>query len=391
MPPDRPRVHPRVAGRRGVDQLVQRHLVRPGQRQQQLQGGPALPGLQPGQRADRDAGGRGQLGQCRAALAAAARAAAAPPPAARRRSSPHFAGSATGVVNPRAAPDRDGRDAWRTRRVRRGGGRRRRGRAERGAGAGPGAPPGAGGRRRRARATRRPTAVHNYLGREGTPPGELLAAGRAEVTGYGGEVVTGTVTGRQAGRHRLPGHPRRRRRGPRAAAAGDHRAGRRAAGRARPGRAVGTRRSCTARTATAGRCATSRSASWPPARWRCTRPCCGDSGRTTSLSSAHRAGADGEEREQLAARGVRFVDRGGGGGGGRRPTCAWSTARWSPAAPLVVDAALHRPLRGAGAPRPAAGRARDGHRHPDPRRPDRRDRRARRLGGRQRHRPDGAR
>jgi thioredoxin reductase len=36
--------------------------------------------------------------------------------------------------------------------------------------------------------------VHNYLGRDGTPPGELLAAGRAEVTGYGGEVVTGTVT-----------------------------------------------------------------------------------------------------------------------------------------------------------------------------------------------------
>ncbi|MFJ2031163.1 methyltransferase domain-containing protein [Streptosporangium sp. NPDC087985] len=36
--------------------------------------------------------------------------------------------------------------------------------------------------------------VHNYLGREGTPPGELLAAGRAEVTGYGGEIVTGTVT-----------------------------------------------------------------------------------------------------------------------------------------------------------------------------------------------------
>jgi thioredoxin reductase len=37
--------------------------------------------------------------------------------------------------------------------------------------------------------------VHNYLGREGTPPGELLATGRAEVEGYGGEVVTGTVTG----------------------------------------------------------------------------------------------------------------------------------------------------------------------------------------------------
>jgi thioredoxin reductase len=36
--------------------------------------------------------------------------------------------------------------------------------------------------------------VHNYLGREGTPPGELLAAGRAEVAGYGGEIVAGTVT-----------------------------------------------------------------------------------------------------------------------------------------------------------------------------------------------------
>jgi thioredoxin reductase len=36
--------------------------------------------------------------------------------------------------------------------------------------------------------------IHNYLGREGTPPGELLAVGREEVTGYGGEIVTGTVT-----------------------------------------------------------------------------------------------------------------------------------------------------------------------------------------------------
>jgi thioredoxin reductase/SAM-dependent methyltransferase len=35
--------------------------------------------------------------------------------------------------------------------------------------------------------------VHNYLGREGTPPGELLAAGRAEVSGYGGEIVAGEV------------------------------------------------------------------------------------------------------------------------------------------------------------------------------------------------------
>jgi len=36
--------------------------------------------------------------------------------------------------------------------------------------------------------------IHNYLGREGTPPADLLAAGRATVADYGGEVVTGTVT-----------------------------------------------------------------------------------------------------------------------------------------------------------------------------------------------------
>ncbi|HEU5155783.1 MAG TPA: FAD-dependent oxidoreductase [Streptosporangiaceae bacterium] len=35
--------------------------------------------------------------------------------------------------------------------------------------------------------------VHNYLGREGVPPGELVAAGRDEVTRYGGEIVTGQV------------------------------------------------------------------------------------------------------------------------------------------------------------------------------------------------------
>jgi thioredoxin reductase (NADPH) len=36
--------------------------------------------------------------------------------------------------------------------------------------------------------------VHNYLGREGVPPADLLAAGRAEVTAYGGQVVAGNVT-----------------------------------------------------------------------------------------------------------------------------------------------------------------------------------------------------
>ncbi|WP_116453639.1 bifunctional NAD(P)/FAD-dependent oxidoreductase/class I SAM-dependent methyltransferase [Blastococcus litoris] len=37
--------------------------------------------------------------------------------------------------------------------------------------------------------------VHNYLGREGTPPAELLAIGRDEVAGYGGQVVAGEVVG----------------------------------------------------------------------------------------------------------------------------------------------------------------------------------------------------
>src|SRR6185437_11078795 len=36
--------------------------------------------------------------------------------------------------------------------------------------------------------------VHNFLSRDGTPPSELVAAGRAEVTGYGGRVETGRVT-----------------------------------------------------------------------------------------------------------------------------------------------------------------------------------------------------
>ncbi len=36
-------------------------------------------------------------------------------------------------------------------------------------------------------------AMHNYLGREGTPPTDLLADGRAELAGYGGKVVDGTV------------------------------------------------------------------------------------------------------------------------------------------------------------------------------------------------------
>jgi len=41
--------------------------------------------------------------------------------------------------------------------------------------------------------------VHNYLTRDGVPPAELYSLGRAEVTGYGGEVVIDTVTGVRPG------------------------------------------------------------------------------------------------------------------------------------------------------------------------------------------------
>lgn len=37
------------------------------------------------------------------------------------------------------------------------------------------------------------THMHGYLSRDGLPPADLLAAGRHEVTGYGGEAVTDTV------------------------------------------------------------------------------------------------------------------------------------------------------------------------------------------------------
>jgi thioredoxin reductase len=36
--------------------------------------------------------------------------------------------------------------------------------------------------------------VHNFLSRDGVPPGELLDAGRSEVTGYGGQIVRAEVT-----------------------------------------------------------------------------------------------------------------------------------------------------------------------------------------------------
>ena len=42
--------------------------------------------------------------------------------------------------------------------------------------------------------------MHGFLSRDGMPPAELLAAGRDEVRGYGGEIVEGTVSGSGARR-----------------------------------------------------------------------------------------------------------------------------------------------------------------------------------------------
>ena len=47
--------------------------------------------------------------------------------------------------------------------------------------------------------------AHNYLGREGVVPTQLLADGRAEVAGYGGQVVAGRVTSLVPAREQQPG------------------------------------------------------------------------------------------------------------------------------------------------------------------------------------------
>src|SRR5690606_19579135 len=41
------------------------------------------------------------------------------------------------------------------------------------------------------------THMHSFLGRDGTPPGELATAGREEVRSYGGEILDGRVSGAQ--------------------------------------------------------------------------------------------------------------------------------------------------------------------------------------------------
>ncbi len=113
--------------------------------------------------------------------------------------------------------------------------------------------------------------VHNYLAREGTPPAELVAAGRDEVRLASGEVValdavvvSPPLTARADVLESLglkpldtscptcPGFPN-----------------------------GGAATCCTAPTATGGRSAAGESASWLPARWRRIRRTYGSSGART--------------------------------------------------------------------------------------------------------------
>ena len=125
--------------------------------------------------------------------------------------------------------------------------------------------------------------VHNFLSRDGTPPSELYAAGRAEVRRYGGRVEAGRVTALARDGERF---------GVRIGAE----TGERTVAARRLLVATGVRdvlpdvpgwppggalTCCTARTATAGRSGTSASASCRPARPPCTRPCCSSSSART--------------------------------------------------------------------------------------------------------------
>jgi thioredoxin reductase len=193
----------RITGSRSIDELVQLDLVFPGEGEQQLKSRPTLPRLQPGQCADRDPGGVAQLRQRHAApltqrpqpwpdalqdfvdfvvhLAQLAILATMFVNTANRR----HCSPTTAQTNRGEPPVKEKYDV-----VIVGGGA---------AGLSAGL---ALSRARRAvlvvdaGTPRNAPAehVHNFLTRDGMPPAELLAAGRAEVTGYGGEILSGTVS-----------------------------------------------------------------------------------------------------------------------------------------------------------------------------------------------------
>ncbi len=157
--------------------------------------------------------------------------------------------------------------------------------------------------------------MQGFLGSDGLPPTELLAAGRTEVAGYGGHLITGIVTGitphapsHPACQRSFDGHPRGR---PRtcAPAASWSPPGCATSSRTCPASAnAGGATCCTAPTATVTRCATSHSAC--------------SAARPEALPHAHLirqwshdvvffangTALTANQREQLAARAIGVVD-----------------------------------------------------------------------------------
>jgi thioredoxin reductase len=200
MPGERGGMDARIPGGRGADQLIKLHLMCPGQRQQQLEGGAALTGLQAGEGTDRDPGGLGKLRQRRAAILTQGTQPGADGVENVIKSRAFHITHANilpirqqGLSNLRRLAEDDAmNDTYDV--VIAGGGAA-------GLSAGlalarfrrsvlvvdEGSPRNAPARH-----------MHNYLGFDGRPPGDLLAAGRIEVAGYGGEITTGTVTAAHA-------------------------------------------------------------------------------------------------------------------------------------------------------------------------------------------------
>ena len=256
-----------------------------GQRQEKLEAGLALTALEPGQRALRDPGRRGERGQ-RDATSRAQPLQPRPQPGEHVRDGRRDSTRTTLLVVPRNSNESCRRrplpgtvEAW-NRHVRRGCGRRRRGRPERSPGARPGKAPGRGDRRRHA--AERPGSTHARLPvprRNAAEPISWRSRGR--VCGYGVELVEDGSSDR-AGLH----HPTRQRRARSVRGACSWRPARLTSCLTSPASAsAGAETSCTARTAMGGRFAISRSVYSEPVPARSSTRSFYGSGRTTSSSS----------------------------------------------------------------------------------------------------------
>ena len=137
--------------------------------------------------------------------------------------------------------------------------------------------------------------MHGFLSRDGMPPRELLAAGRAEVTQYGGQLIDGRVTDwRDAGPVSRSGSPAVPRSAPVASSSPPDCATTCPTSRAFA--SGGDETCCTAPTATATRSATSRSGCWADARRRSSTRCWCASGPRTWCSSRTARSSPQDER-----------------------------------------------------------------------------------------------